>query len=104
MAINEDMDSETAFSLPFRLWRVDARNEFIAVVAEADTLEEISSVPRRPDWRYQITCRGFPLYENTALLPGDSERIDPVDKTGAAQDRDARRRCQRIAQDVLTIR
>jgi hypothetical protein len=63
MAINEDMESETAFSMPFRLWRVDVRNEFVAVVAEADTIDEIAAVMRRRDWRYQITCRGFPIYD-----------------------------------------
>jgi hypothetical protein len=63
MAINEDMESESAFSMPFRLWRVDVRNEFVAVVAEADTIDEIESVIRRMGWRYQITCKGFRVYD-----------------------------------------
>jgi hypothetical protein len=68
MAINEDMESDTAFVMPFRLWRVDARDQYITVVAEADTIEEIISIQRRPDWRFQITCYGFPLYEQSDAL------------------------------------
>jgi hypothetical protein len=59
----------------FRLWRVAAPNEFVGVVAEADTLEDIKRVPRRSDWRYQVTrSDGKPIDERTGYpilrLPG----------------------------------
>jgi hypothetical protein len=46
---------------PYRLWHVETQNEFVAVVAEADSFEEIMKVRRRADWRYQITCNGRPI-------------------------------------------
>jgi hypothetical protein len=46
---------------PYRLWRVEAENEFAGVVAEADSFGEIIKVRRRPDLRYQITCDGRPI-------------------------------------------
>jgi hypothetical protein len=49
---------------PIRLWRVEAENEFVGVVAEADSFDEIIKVKRRPDWRYQITCDGRPIDDN----------------------------------------
>ena len=59
----------------FRLWHVDGRNEFVAVVAEADTFEEIKKVRRRPDWRYVVTRNGTPLDARTGYpslrLPGE---------------------------------
>lgn len=45
----------------YRLWHVGAQNEFVAVVAEASSFEEIIKVRRRADWRYQITCNGKPV-------------------------------------------
>ena len=45
----------------FRLWHVDGRNEFVAVVAEADSFEVIQKIRRRADWRYQLTCNGKPV-------------------------------------------
>jgi hypothetical protein len=48
---------------PYRLWHVEAENEFVAVVAEADSFTEIMKVRRRADWRYQITCDGKPIDE-----------------------------------------
>jgi hypothetical protein len=58
----------------FRLWHVDGQNEFVAVVAEADTFEAIRRVRRRPDWRYQITREGAPIDRGTGFpilrLPG----------------------------------
>lgn len=72
MAINEDMDRISEFAMRFRLWRVDTRNDHVAIVAEADTLEEITSVRRRSDWRYQITCNGFPLCEQSDALLGQA--------------------------------
>jgi hypothetical protein len=45
----------------YRLWHVDSHNEVVAVVAEADSFEEIRKVRRRTDWRYQITCDGKPV-------------------------------------------
>ncbi|MGA2045729.1 MAG: hypothetical protein ABSG83_20460 [Roseiarcus sp.] len=59
---------------PFRLWHVDGQNEFVAIVAEADTFEAIRRVRRRPDWRYQITRKGAPIDRGTGFpilrLPG----------------------------------
>jgi hypothetical protein len=45
----------------YRLWHVGTDNEFLAVLAEADSFEEIRKVRRRADWRYQITCDGKPV-------------------------------------------
>jgi hypothetical protein len=64
VAINEDMQAAGALSKPYRLWHADGRSEFVAVVAEADTLEELRRVRRRPDWRYQITHNGMPVDEH----------------------------------------
>jgi hypothetical protein len=47
----------------FRLWHVGAEREFVAMVAEAETFEEIKKVRRRSDWRYQITRDGMPIDE-----------------------------------------
>jgi hypothetical protein len=61
-------------SKPYRLWHVIGHSEFVAVVAEADTFEEIRKARRRPDWRYQITRDGRPIDEKNGypllLLPG----------------------------------
>jgi len=57
----------------YRLWRVARQGEFVAVVAEADTFEEIKRVRRRADWRYQMTRRGAPIDERgypILTLPG----------------------------------
>jgi hypothetical protein len=48
----------------YRLWHVGPSNEFIAVVAEAGSFEEIIKERRRPDWLYQITCGGRPIDDN----------------------------------------
>ena len=59
---------------PYRLWHVTGRSEFVAVVAEAESFEEIKKVRRRQDWRYQITCNGTPIDDKTGfpllLSPG----------------------------------
>jgi hypothetical protein len=47
----------------YRLWHVGQSNQFIAVVEEAESFEEIKQVRRRADWRYQITCDGKPVDE-----------------------------------------
>jgi hypothetical protein len=58
----------------YRLWHVDGQSEFVAVVAEADTFEELKVVRRRPDWRYQAMRDGMPIDEETGFpiltLPG----------------------------------
>jgi len=68
------MPNEEEVSNLFRLWHVGGDREFVAIVAEAETLEEIRKVKRRPDWRYQITHRGTPIDEATGYpiltLPG----------------------------------
>jgi hypothetical protein len=46
---------------PSLVSHVETQNEFVAVVAEADSFEEIMQVRRRTDWRYQITCNGGPI-------------------------------------------
>jgi hypothetical protein len=48
-------------TMPYRLWQVDGQNEFVGVVAEANSFDEIIKVMRRPDWRYQITYDGRPI-------------------------------------------
>jgi hypothetical protein len=58
------MSSEDTLPETYRLWHVGAENEFIAVVAEAGSFNEIIKVGRRPDWRYQITCAGRPVDDN----------------------------------------
>ena len=73
MTVNEDMEAEGAFSKPYRLWHAEGQSEFVAVVAEADSLEEIRNVRRRRDWRYQITRNGMPIDEKgfpILQLPG----------------------------------
>jgi hypothetical protein len=57
----------------FRLWHVTRLNEFVRIVAEADTLEALSSVWKRREWLYQITHNGTPIDENgfpILRLPG----------------------------------
>ena len=79
MAINENMEIETPFPMSFRLWRIGLGNEYIAIVAEADTIDEIVSVKRRADWRYQITCRGFAVHDDLSSL---ANRQDAADDPG----------------------
>jgi hypothetical protein len=58
---------------PFRLWHVNRRSEFVAVVAEADTQEALKRVWKRAEWRYQIAHDGTPIDENgfpILRLPG----------------------------------
>jgi hypothetical protein len=63
MESNQDGDPKS-----YRLWRVEAQNEFVAAVAEADSFEEIIKVRRRADWRYQITCDGRPIDDKGFLI------------------------------------
>jgi hypothetical protein len=58
MTVNENIEIEGALSKPFRLWHADGQSEFVALIVEADSLEEINRVRRRGDWRYQITRNG----------------------------------------------
>jgi hypothetical protein len=58
----------------FRLCHVQGPGEFIAIVAEAGTFEEIKKVRRCADWRYQITRDGMPIDEAgfpVLSLPGE---------------------------------
>jgi hypothetical protein len=66
MAINNHLE-DGAMSKPFVLWHVGSPYEFIAAVAEADTLDELGRVRKRADWRYQITHNGLPLSGKTGL-------------------------------------
>jgi hypothetical protein len=74
MAADEPTKFEGAGAKPYRLWHVSGRSEFVAVVAEAETCQEIRKVRRRQDWRYQITRDGKPIDEKTGfpllLSPG----------------------------------
>jgi hypothetical protein len=74
MTADEQDKIEGAEAKPYRLWHVSGRSEFVAVVAEADTFQEIKRVRRREDWRYQITRWGKPIDEKTGfpllLSPG----------------------------------
>jgi hypothetical protein len=58
----------------YRLWHVSGQSEFVAIVTEADTFEEIKSVRRRTDWRYQVMRDGMPIDDETGFpiltLPG----------------------------------
>ena len=67
--------NDGALAKDFRLWHVNPHNEFVAVVAEADSFEEIRKVRRRKDWRYQITRKGRPIDLQTGFpilrLPGE---------------------------------
>jgi hypothetical protein len=61
-------------SKQYRLWHVNGQSEFVAMVAEADTFEQLKTVRRRPDWRYQVTRAGMPIDDETGFpiltLPG----------------------------------
>jgi hypothetical protein len=74
MATAERDESGLAPAKPYRLWHVSGQSEFVAVVAEADTFEEIRKVRRRSDWRYQATRDGMPIDDSTGFpiltLPG----------------------------------
>jgi len=74
MASNDNMELRHELSKPFRLWHVDANNEFVAVIAEADAFDDLKKVRRRPDWRYQATRNGMPVDIETGFpiltLPG----------------------------------
>jgi hypothetical protein len=61
MTVNENMEIEGALAKPFRLWHANGQSEFVALIVEADSLEEINRVRRRRDWRYQITRNGMPV-------------------------------------------
>jgi hypothetical protein len=68
------IDAGTEVPKPYLLWHVQGRSEFVAVVAEAPTFEDIKRVRRRPDWRYRITRNGALIDEITGFpaltLPG----------------------------------
>ena len=70
---NSDQTSDRR-AKQYRLWRVDGQSEFVAVVAEADTSEELQAVRRRADWRYQAMRDEMPIDEETGFpiltLPG----------------------------------
>jgi hypothetical protein len=74
MTVDEQAEFLGESAKPYRLWHVTGRSEFVAVVAEAETFEEIKKVRRRQDWRYQITRNGAPIDEATGfpllLSPG----------------------------------
>jgi len=73
MAIIWDIEAEGASAKPYRLWHVSGPNEFVAVVAAADSFDEIRQVRRRADWRYQITRDGAPVADSgfpILRLPG----------------------------------
>jgi hypothetical protein len=74
MTADEGTKIEEEGAKPYRLWHVTGRSEFVAVVAEAETFQEIKKVRRRQDWRYQITRNGQPIDEKTGfpllLSPG----------------------------------
>jgi hypothetical protein len=74
MTADEGTKIEGEGAKPYRLWHVTGRSEFVAVVAEAETFQEIKKVRRRRDWRYQITRNGAPIDETTGfpllLSPG----------------------------------
>ena len=74
MTGEEERKTDSAGGKPYRLWHVTGRSEFVAVVAEAETFQEIKKVRRRQDWRYQITRDGTPIDERTGfpllLSPG----------------------------------
>jgi hypothetical protein len=74
MATAEQTKPGSEPAKPYRLWHVSGQSEFVAVVAEADTFEEIKKVRRRSDWRYQATRDGMPIDEATGFpiltLPG----------------------------------
>jgi hypothetical protein len=59
--MDDELRDQNDVPKPYRLWHVDAQNEFVAVVAEAESFQEIIKVRRRADWRYQITCEGKPI-------------------------------------------
>ena len=58
------MTSEDALTHRPSGFGVGPSNEFIAVVAEAGSFEEIIKERRRPDGLYQITCGGQPIDNN----------------------------------------
>jgi hypothetical protein len=43
---------------PYELWRLDIEDSKRERVASADTIEELSTFKRRPDWKYGIFHRG----------------------------------------------
>jgi hypothetical protein len=80
MAINNSVLEGDVPKL-YRLWHVGGPNEFIALVAEADTFEEIISVRRRKDWRYLVTRNGAPVDLHAGFpiltLPGQDSTVSP---------------------------
>jgi hypothetical protein len=72
--LDGDQSTVDQTSKQYRLWHVNGQSEFVAVVAEADTFEELKTVRRRPDWRYQVTRDGMPIDDETGFpiltLPG----------------------------------
>jgi hypothetical protein len=75
MPKNEHKEGDATNPKPYRLWHVDGWGEFVAMVAEADTVDEIKKVRRRLDWRYQITRNGTPVDETGSPIlqaPGQS--------------------------------
>lgn len=74
MTVDEQAEFEGGGGKPYRLWHVNGRSEFVAIVAEGETFQEIKKVRRRRDWRYQITRDGKPIDEKTGfpllLSPG----------------------------------
>jgi len=63
MATNgKSRDKVGAPSKAYRLYRTGLKGEIIGLVAEADTLEELSRLHmRRLDWHYRIYHKGKPV-------------------------------------------
>jgi hypothetical protein len=53
---------EGAPAKPYRLCRVTEKGEFVSIVAEANTFEELTKVhKRRPDWHYKTFYKRMPI-------------------------------------------
>jgi hypothetical protein len=74
--MNEPADREPSgsdTSRAYRLWHVGSGNEFIAIVAEAGSFEEIIRVRRRPDWRSRS-----PVTESPSTIGASRSSRSPV--------------------------
>jgi hypothetical protein len=67
----------------YRLWRVGRENEFVAVVAEANTFEEWKAISPRPEWHYQANPERSANRREIRLPPSQVARQDLTAKERA---------------------
>jgi hypothetical protein len=97
MTVNENIEIEGALSKPFRLWHANGQSEFVALIVEADSLEEINR--GQTPWRLAI-----PDYPKRHA--GGRPRLSHLTTAGTGSDQDGvvAAPCRHPVNGILTAR